>query len=59
MLNNQLNSVNVGQNPINLGMDFSFEEIAGSNLRSHRSDLLDLIPLNQCVLVSCSRRESK
>ena len=59
MLNNQLNPADIGQNPINLGMDFSLEEIAGSNLRSHRSDLLDLIPLNQCVLVCCSRRECK
>ncbi len=59
MLNNQLNPADIGQNPINLGMDFSFEEIVGSNLRSHRSDLLDLIPLNQCVLVCCSRRECK
>ena len=57
MLNYPLNSENIGQNPTHLGINFSFDEILGSNMRSQRSDLLDLIPLNPCVLVGCSRRE--
>jgi len=59
MLNNLFYFANIGNNGINLGTNFSFDESLGSNLRSQRSDLLDLIPLNRCVLVDGSRRKSK